>query len=287
MKNRAFAMIVFLITMFVIAPGICAEPYVDSGFTHQSPDNDIDLIVVREKYDPNQYTQAIYFRAYDNSGDWDAIAGSISFPPEITIVEVHYLQSKGHPGSSDSTWGITGGDYSGQGRGLEAGEPFSWDKHTVTFDCGFSGGMDDFRIIVDYGNAFADGATFSIQLINGPWPSEGTPYSTGIQVGNTDGVVQGSGDYGEITELTVPLTPGSPQPTLEGRVEDLEVQVEILLEQYKFLTDRAAELEKRAADLEETQEALRNHTHTYLTGKGKGHNNTEVETGPAEFPTSP
>jgi hypothetical protein len=26
------------------------------------------------------------------------------------------------------------------------------------------------------------------------------------------------------------------------------------------------------------------HTHTYLTGKGKGHNNTEAETGPAEVP---
>ena len=26
------------------------------------------------------------------------------------------------------------------------------------------------------------------------------------------------------------------------------------------------------------------HTHTYLTGKGKGHNNTEAETGPAEPP---
>ena len=26
---------------------------------------------------------------------------------------------------------------------------------------------------------------------------------------------------------------------------------------------------------------LENHTHTYLTGKGKGHNNTEAETGPA------
>jgi len=28
-------------------------------------------------------------------------------------------------------------------------------------------------------------------------------------------------------------------------------------------------------------EGLENHTHTYLTGKGKGHNNTQAETGPA------
>jgi len=273
MKNRAFAIVVFLITMFVVAPGICAEPYVDSGFTDQSPNNDIDLIVVREKYDPNEYTQAIYFRAYDKTNDFDAIAGTISFPPEITIVEVHYLQNQGHPESSDSMWGIAGGPYSDSGRGLETGDQFSWDAHTVTFDCGFDSKVDDFRIIVDYGDAFTDEATFSIQLNNGPRPSGGTPYSTGIQVGNTDGVVQGSGDYGEITQLTVPLTPGQPQPTLQGRVEELESQMEILLDQYEFLL-------QRAADLEQAQDALRNHTHTYRTGKGQGHNNTEATSGP-------
>jgi hypothetical protein len=282
MKNRVFAIIVLLITMSVVAPGICAEPYVDSGFTLQSPNNDIDLIVVRENYDPNQYTQAIYFRAYDNTSDFDAIAGTISFPPEITIVKVY-----DDPVNSDATWAINGIDYSGLGRGLDADDRFSSDAHTVTFDCGFDRGMDDFRIIVAYDGAFTDGATFSIQLNNGPRPPGGFPYSTGIQVGNTDGVVQGSGDYGEITELTVPLTPGTPPPTLEGRVEDLEAQVDILFDQCQSLTERAAELEERAAELEEAQEALRNHTHPYLTGKGKGHNNRKAETGPAEFSTSP
>ena len=31
-------------------------------------------------------------------------------------------------------------------------------------------------------------------------------------------------------------------------------------------------------------EELENHTHTYRTGSGVGHNNTEVETRPAETP---
>ena len=31
-------------------------------------------------------------------------------------------------------------------------------------------------------------------------------------------------------------------------------------------------------------EALEDHTHTYLTGKGQGHNNTEAETGTTEVP---
>ena len=278
MKNKAFAIIVFLIAMFVVAPGICAEPYVDSGFTHQSPNNDIDLIVVREKYDPNEYTQAIYFRVYDNTGDFDAIAGTISFPPEITIVDVYSEQNRGEPASSDSEWGIDGGSYSGLGRGLEKGDQLSRDEHTVTFDCGFDSKVDDFRIIVDYGDAFTDEATFSIQLNNVPRPPGGTPYSTGIQVGNTDGVVQGSGDYGEITQLTVPLTPGQPQPTGEGRVEELESQVEILLDQYEFLL-------QRVENLEQAQDALRNHTHPYMTGKGQGHNNMKVESGPPTIPS--
>ena len=33
-----------------------------------------------------------------------------------------------------------------------------------------------------------------------------------------------------------------------------------------------------------TIEKLENHTHTYRTGSGVGHNNTEAETRPAETP---
>lgn len=40
-------------------------------------------------------------------------------------------------------------------------------------------------------------------------------------------------------------------------------------------------LAQRIQMLEEIVEAFRNHTHTYLTGKGVGHNNTTAETGPA------
>jgi len=38
---------------------------------------------------------------------------------------------------------------------------------------------------------------------------------------------------------------------------------------------------QRIQQLEAIVEAFRNHTHTYLTGKGQGHNNTPAETGPA------
>jgi predicted extracellular nuclease len=38
---------------------------------------------------------------------------------------------------------------------------------------------------------------------------------------------------------------------------------------------------QRIQRLEAIVEAFKNHTHTYLTGKGEGHNNTPAETGPA------
>jgi hypothetical protein len=51
---------------------------------------------------------------------------------------------------------------------------------------------------------------------------------------------------------------------------------------------RVTQLETDVDDLEETVEGLRedfdNHSHTYLTGKGTGHNNTEAETGAPLLP---
>jgi predicted extracellular nuclease len=44
---------------------------------------------------------------------------------------------------------------------------------------------------------------------------------------------------------------------------------------------RATCLAQRIELLETIVEAFKNHTHTYLTGKGAGHNNTPVQTGPA------
>ena len=61
-------------------------------------------------------------------------------------------------------------------------------------------------------------------------------------------------------------------PDLEDvyqRIEELESQVDELI-------DQNLNLEQKITDLEE---AFSDHTHTYLTGKGKGHNNTEAFTG--------
>ena len=46
-------------------------------------------------------------------------------------------------------------------------------------------------------------------------------------------------------------------------------------------------IESLESQLEDLQVDLRKHTHSYLTGKGNGHNNTEAETGPASIPVRP
>ena len=54
------------------------------------------------------------------------------------------------------------------------------------------------------------------------------------------------------------------------RIETLEAQVEELIQQIMYL-----------------REYVKEHSHTYLTGEGRGHNNTKAVTGSALFPDTP
>jgi hypothetical protein len=57
-----------------------------------------------------------------------------------------------------------------------------------------------------------------------------------------------------------------------------------VIEYEPTLLERVEELESQFKDL---QKDLQQHSHTYLTGEGTGHNNTKAETGPPTFPSSP
>ncbi len=216
------ALIGTIIIAFLSHQGAYATviPYVDTGFTFQSPDSDVDFVIVRENYDPVTYEHALYFRAFDGTIDWDGAGGTISFSPGISIVDVFYLRDASWDNSqltnSDSPWGISTGNYSDTYRGLEpwdqvGPDSISWNNQSVSFDANFRSGMDDFRVVVDYGDSFPFGAFCDISLSTGS-NTEGFPYVTGIQVGNVDGLVPGSGDFGEVTNLRVPLTP-IPEPS--------------------------------------------------------------------------
>ena len=205
MSYRTLLVLVCSVVVVLLLGQIAyAQPYVDTGFNNQRAE-DLDLIVVRENYNDSTFQQALYFRIYPlyRCVDYDMqLGGTITFSDGITISEVYYNRYEGEPANSDATWKIAGIDYSGELRGLE-GDPIAWDSNTITFDCRFAH-LDDFRVIIDYGDSFPDGAYVEISLLAKPC------YYTGIQVGDINGFITGSGDYGETASLTVPLTPSHP-----------------------------------------------------------------------------
>ena len=197
-----------------------ANPIVDTGFTFQSSDTDVDFVVVRENFDSSTYQQSLYFRIFDGSPDWDSIGGTISFSSGISIVDVFYLRDasgdNSHLTNTDSPWGISAGNYSDTYRGFEpwdlvAPDNIAWDSQSVSFDSSSSFGMDDFRVVIEYGDSFPLGMFVDISLSIGT-NAYGLPYVNGIQVGNLDGIMAGSGDYGEVTNLRIPLTNPVPEP---------------------------------------------------------------------------
>jgi outer membrane murein-binding lipoprotein Lpp len=82
---------------------------------------------------------------------------------------------------------------------------------------------------------------------------------------------------------------------IDARLDQLETDVDALEEQVEGIAEDLEELDEKvdgiAEDLEELDEKVEelrddfdSHSHTYRTGKGTGHNNTEAETGAALVP---
>jgi hypothetical protein len=87
--------------------------------------------------------------------------------------------------------------------------------------------------------------------------------------------IDGRGGYDTAT-VTITVNGGGSDDLLL-RIEALEATVLIL----------ETENDSLQQQLDSLQEELLNHTHGYLTGKGKGHNNTEAMTGTAEILLEP
>jgi outer membrane murein-binding lipoprotein Lpp len=68
---------------------------------------------------------------------------------------------------------------------------------------------------------------------------------------------------------------------LEEQVDEIAADVDALEEQ---VDEIAGDLEELTETVAELREDFDNHSHTYLTGKGQGHNNTEAETETPELP---
>ena len=64
---------------------------------------------------------------------------------------------------------------------------------------------------------------------------------------------------------------------MEQRLQNAESEISTLYDENANLQQQVTEIDGRVSD----------HSHSYLTGEGKGHNSTTVSTGPAIFPAAP
>ena len=216
------------------------EPIVDTGIVVTTPRPDPDLVVVRERYfgaagvdltpygigtGSDDFVQSIYFRYYLQAAGTaeDTILGVVTFPAGVRILG--FITRGADLGASSPLLPYTAsdalfavatnpGDYESTARGFEppgtgAGSNefiCQTDERSFVFGLDVTGGMDDFRVIVDYGSSFPPALTFQVNLFE---ENLGNALgSRGIRLGDpATAVAAGAGDYGEITHLVgIPLT---------------------------------------------------------------------------------
>lgn len=222
-----------------------APPFIDGAFTQRSADNDPDLIVVREAYDPATRRQSIYLRVHDGSPDHEAFSGLFT----VTGATVVGLITGGDAlAASDGDWGIPAIDYSagGAARGLEGADPATHvpvlrdvndlaairGPREVRFWLGSRADIDDFRILIEYPPE-PDSASFDVLLYGGVHGDpERLPPSThfGIQVGSLVDFTPDDGDYSEVESVRA----------IKLRVEDLDIlETGVIVGQVDEGVDRA------------------------------------------------
>ena len=219
--------------------GVRAQtPLEDIGFSPATPLPDPDMVIVREKaygaggIDLTQYgigtgpvdhVQSIYFRFFvdNNASQHKSALGRVLFPPEITILGVITDGQDLGGASDDGLWTGTdlvfgiGADpdaYSEEERGFESGgnnDEFVCipSPQSLVFGLHVSNGVDDFRVIIDYGDSFPDGLTFDVGAYDLPVFGGVVP-NLGFLVGDdANPSVPGSGNFGEAGSLLgIPLT---------------------------------------------------------------------------------
>lgn len=210
--------------------GVAAQalPSTDVSFTTRSADNDPDLIVVREAYEPQTRLQSLYLRVNDGTADRQVFSGRLVIRGATVASIVHRTDEMA---ISDGRFGLVGMNYGGEvaGRGLDGLDPSSHsgvvgnpddafrieDANTVRFYLNTAGDIDDFRVLVRYPGEPGP-ASFDVLLFNPERPDPlGWPltHQAGIQVGSLVDAVPDDGDYSEVFEVR----------RIKLRIEDLDV----------------------------------------------------------------
>jgi hypothetical protein len=219
--------------LLAAAPARALDPWVDTGFAAVTAVPDTDLVIVRERafesldlsslgLGVQDYVQSIYFRLYAELPTVASFSGTVVFPEGVEILAFVTSaaalgggEDDGVASETDASFGI-GVDpdaYSSPVRGFEAAGGrgssefiLSDTARSFAFGLNITVGVDDFRVIIDYGSSFPPDLSFDV----GPYDVGelgGAIPRPGIRVGNPDGAVIGSGDFGEVGSLFgIPLT---------------------------------------------------------------------------------
>ncbi|MCP3919229.1 MAG: hypothetical protein GY711_27130 [bacterium] len=230
------------VSLLLAAPALAPAqtPLEDIGFAPTTALPDADLVVVRERAygadgvdltpfgigtGNDRYVQSIYFRFFVGPGNTtvDNVNGVVVFPDGTEILgfvtgenALGGSTDDGQATATDAIFGVAADpdDYSEAARGFEsAAEEFicKVQDNAFVFLLAVTSGVDDFRVIVDYGDSFEPTLAFSLDTFGGVTIGTGTPH-LGIRVGDdSNPIVFGSGDYGEAGRLsTIPITTTTP-----------------------------------------------------------------------------
>ncbi len=216
-----------LATILLLAPCLAwaQTPFVDGVFPTASDDADPNLIIVRERYDPEKRIQSIYLRMADGSADYEVTSGELFFSGAETV---SLITERNALKDSDAEWGIAGVQY-GRNRGLEGIDPSTHEpiedseldvariqEESVRFWFGCGRDIDDFRILIRYPPENAS-AFLDLVLYHRRGPDvEGWPVTNdgGLQIGSIEDVQPDDGLYpNEVFSIE----------NLKLRLEDLDI----------------------------------------------------------------
>ncbi len=233
------------VLLLAASPVHAVDPWVDTGFDQITPRPDADLVVVREQafesldlssldLGVQDYVQSIYFRFNKGERGVVSFTGIAIFPEGVKIlgfvtdeVDLGGSDDDDRMAGADAIFGIDldPDDYSAKARGFEyGGLPGSSEfiladtERSFAFALNVTCGVDDFRVLIDYGDSFPPDLSFDI-LAYDLGKIGGAVSSPGIRVGRTDGSVVGNGDFGEVQALFgIPLT-SDEWPDVERQLE--------------------------------------------------------------------
>jgi hypothetical protein len=254
--SRTASIGLLLLALFLISSPDWARaqtpPWEDIGFSPETVRPDPDLVIVRERAygaegvdltaygigtGPVDFVQSIYFRFFvdTEAGSYDSFIARVEFPQDVTILgiiidndELGGSIDDGVATEMDNIFGVAADpdDYSEANRGFEqlGGDGTSEfvamanGDNSLVFGLNVEEGMDDFRVIIDYGSEFGADLSFDVYSYRIGQLGGAVP-DLGFLVGDdVNPIVFGSGDYGEAGSLTgIPLTSNTP-PAMGGSI---------------------------------------------------------------------